>query len=161
MAQGGSLIVPRWSIRVSLTISCLSQSMCTLFCDDFTFLGWISAHITCPVLGLVQTGRICRFRRSNSQRRGFIFLRNCDAEYLESGSHGIGVCLRWDNTSTNRHMVCIYNVLVRFFLNFETKLRRASSHALEICRRSKCSLLFEDAFQRLAWRFAFMAKWWC
>ena len=31
-------------------------------------------------------------------------------------------------------------------LDRETKLRRASSHIWRLCRRSKCSLLFEDAF---------------
>ena len=46
MAQGGSLIVPRWSIRVSLTTSCRSQSMYTLICDNLPFLVWILAHIT-------------------------------------------------------------------------------------------------------------------
>ena len=159
MAQGGSLIVPRWSIRISLTISCLSQNMCTLFCDELTFLAWISKHITCPGLGIVQTGRICRFRRSNSQRRGFIVIRNCDAE-----------CRVW----ISRDLVFVSGGMIRrqtdiwcafimsshdSILDRETKLRRAPSHTWRICRRSKCSLLFEDEFL-ITWRVAFMAKWW-
>ena len=88
-AQGGRLIVPRWSIRVSLTISCLwnSQSMCTLFCDDLKFLGWISTHITCPGLGIVQTGRICRFRRSNPKDED-LSLYEIVTPNAESGSQG-------------------------------------------------------------------------
>ena len=113
MAQGGSLIVPRWSIRVSLTTSCLSQSMYTLICDNLPFLVWILAHIT------VQAWASFRLEESvdfDAQiRKDEVFsLYEIVTPNTESGSEAICVCFRRDDTSTKRYMVWIFNVLERF-----------------------------------------------
>ena len=160
-AQGGRLIVPMWSIRVSLTISCLwnSQSMCTLFCDDLTFLGWISTHITCPGLGIVQTGRICRFRRSNPKDEDLSLYEivTPNAEFWISRELVFvpGWMIRRQTDICFAFIMSSHDSI----LDRETKLRRAPSHIWRICRRSKCFLLFEDAF------FNYMTsriygKWW-
>ena len=160
MAQGVSLIVPRWSIRSSVVISCLPQSMCTFFCDDLTFLGWISTHITCPGLGIVHIGRICRFRRSNPKDEDLSLYEivTPNAEFWISRELVFvpGWMIRRQTDICFAFIMSSHDSI----LDRETKLRRAPSHIWRIYRRSKCFLLFEDAFQRFAWRFAFMAKWW-
>ena len=146
MAKGGSLMVPRWSIRVSLTTLCLSQSMYTLICDDLTFLGWISAHISCPGLGIVQIGRICRFSTFRFPKTRFYrytkLWRRIQSLDLKLFVFVSGGMIRRQNDIWYGFSMSLNDSI----LDRGTKLRHASSHTWRICRRSKWSLLFEDTF---------------
>ena len=148
MAQGGSLIVPRWSIRVSLTIPCLwnSQSVCTLlwwwpYVDRLNFNAYHLSRI-----GYRSDWKDLSISTFESQRRGFIVIRNCDAECRVWISRELVFVPGW--MIRRQTDICFAFIMSSHdsILDRETKLRRALPCTWSVRRSLMCALSFVDTF---------------